>query len=140
MKKSSNNVMVFPAKNNANSNKEKQKSSSTDLSFIEEEGFKNHYLSVEMPDGSWWEIPALKIADSRASYYKDLVTDDEDDLSIYAEILSETLRDEETLIDWAENNMDWSDVCDVAHQVRSPSEIDYQEGWINGMKELVTHD
>jgi len=33
--------------------------------------------------------------------------------------------------------MDWSDVFAVARCVSQPTEIDFQEGWMNGEAEIV---
>lgn len=48
----------------------------------------------------------------------------------------ETLSNHVDLLDWAENNMNWKDVCQAAFQV-SPGKVDYQEGWVNGPKKVV---
>ena len=48
------------------------------------------------------------------------------------------MTDEYELQDWAANNMDWDDVKDYAKKADiEPIEVDYQEGWINGKKEIV---
>jgi len=39
--------------------------------------------------------------------------------------------------DWAANNMNWSDVADVAFLLAKPDAPDYQEGWVNGEKEVI---
>jgi hypothetical protein len=45
-------------------------------------------------------------------------------------------EDPDEVADWAQNNMDWDDVKDVAKLVHS-DEPDYQEGWVNGDYEVV---
>jgi DNA (cytosine-5)-methyltransferase 1 len=42
------------------------------------------------------------------------------------------------IIDWAAGNMNWDDVKDVAVEVPHLHEkVDYQEGWVNGEKDIV---
>lgn len=38
--------------------------------------------------------------------------------------------------DWAENNINWSEVVEHARLINE-GETDYQEGWVNGDKELA---
>lgn len=100
--------------------------------------FKDKYLRVTMPDGSTWDIPILIIAENRAKYYAE---NDEDFLGDVEKALEEdTLplfaSDEYEIMEWASNNMDWDDVSDFATMVEF-SDCDYQEGWINGDKEIV---
>jgi hypothetical protein len=88
-----------------------------------------------MPDCSKWDVPVSVIAQNRAEYYKDAFDGDlqrsldEDTLPLF-----EASRFE--IEDWAANNMNWSDVERVAMMTSQP-EIDYQEGWVNGGKEVV---
>lgn len=88
-------------------------------------------LRVTMPDGSEWDVPAEIIAKSRADYYCSVDGDADFD-----KVLKDSLSDDGILIDWAENEMNWEDVEEVATQV-TPAEINYQEGWVNGDKEIV---
>lgn len=90
------------------------------------------YLRVEMPDGSEWDVPARLIADDYATYYAKA-----DTAMSFDDHRADAMGDDEQLIDWAENNMNWSDVA--AHAVRFFGEQfpDYHDGWINGVKEIV---
>lgn len=88
-------------------------------------------LRVTMPDGSKWDVPAVIIARSRAEYYSQ-----KDSEADYQEIFDYTLSDNEVLQDWAENNMNWEDVKTFALLV-VPKEVDFQEGWVNGDKEII---
>lgn len=96
-------------------------------------------LRVTMPDGARYDVPADIIADHIAGEFAaergPKGTPEHD--SEFELIKAETLQNNDTLLDWAANNMNWSDVVDVAIQVESPSEIDYQDGWVNGEKEIV---
>lgn len=88
-----------------------------------------------MPDGSTWHVPVHLIADDRAHYY----AEKEDGEKTYHEEYQFTLENDDELIDWATNNMDWADVEKFASLVSRPK-VDYQEGWINGEHEVVEVD
>lgn len=94
-------------------------------------------LKITMPDGSKWTVPVMIIARNRAENYKEEFGNDvEKSLAEDTIPLFET--DDFEIIDWAVNNMNWSDV--VAHAVQLPrgaEKVDYQEGWVNGDKELI---
>lgn len=105
--------------------------------FINEGEYNELVLQVEMDDGSLWNVPATQIADSRANYYSDTADESDYDVDVYVSEFVFTLKNEEALIDWAENNMDWSDVAPFAYQVKPPRNVDYQDGWTNGMKDLI---
>ncbi|RAP23495.1 hypothetical protein C2W64_03111 [Brevibacillus laterosporus] len=62
-------------------------------------------LRVTMPDSSKWDVPAEIISKSRADYYCSVDADTDFD-----EEYEYTLSNEEELIDWAANNMNWEDV------------------------------
>ncbi len=83
-------------------------------------------LMVDMPDGSRWAVPADVIARNRDKSYGG-----DDDLYL------ETLENDDELEDWAVNNMDWADVKALAFMVRPPEPVDYEDGWINGDKEVA---
>ena len=93
-------------------------------------------LRVKMPDGSVWEVPAEVIAVSRAEYYEedhggDFMTSlNEDTIPFFK-------ASPDKIAEWAEGDMNWEDVEDVAVRVVGPDECDYQRGWINGEKRLI---
>ena len=101
---------------------------------------EDKFLKVTMPDGSKWKVPVRIIAEHRAKYYfeRDIFKSlseslKEDTLPLFEE-------DECVIEDWASNNMDWSDVEKYATRVKDKglSAEDLQEGWINGMKEIIS--
>lgn len=98
--------------------------------------FNKTMLRVTMDDGSKWDVPVMAIAENRAGNYKDEFGDDlqrslnEDTLPLFEEAGYE-------IVDWASNNMDWSDVRDRAKKVSDPPTPDYQEGWVNGDMEII---
>lgn len=90
-------------------------------------------LRITMPDGSEWEVPASLIAKHRAGYYEK-----DEDSKAYKNEFKHTMECDHELLDWAPNNMDWSDVAAHAKQVLPPNppEVDFQEAWLNGPKEI----
>lgn len=86
-----------------------------------------------MPDGSEWEVPAEVIAKNRAAYYGETEGPEVAEMEF-----KRTMKSDDELLDWAPNNMDWSDVAAHAKQVLPPNppEVDFQEAWLNGPKEI----
>jgi len=96
------------------------------------------YILVTFSNGDKYRIPGSVIAESRATHYAD--RDSEEGKSKWGEIYKEeydyTLGDDYELVDWAENNMDWSDVESVAELVMS-GDVDFEDEWCNADKEIV---
>lgn len=88
-------------------------------------------IHITMPDGSVWAVPAEVVARHRADYFAKT----EGEKWREAEY-KHALSDNCDLIEWAESNMNWEDVAKDAFQV-SPVVVDYQEGWVNGVKKVV---
>jgi hypothetical protein len=102
---------------------------------------KRKYLRVTMPDSSRWDVPASLIAESRARYYAKHDSMEESGPEydkVYREEYEYTINSDSELKDWAANNMNWSDVSANAARTKGPDMPDYQEGWVNGKKEVVT--
>lgn len=94
-------------------------------------------LRVTMPDGSKWDVPIRLIANNRAKHYKD-----EFGGSLLRSLSEDTLplfeKDHYEIKDWAANEMNWSDVRRHATKVdMRPADVDYEDGWCNGEKEIV---
>lgn len=85
-----------------------------------------------MPDRSEWEVPAEIVAKDRATYY---AKHDKD--TTYEGEFEYTMSSNFELLDWAANNMDWSDVSAHAVEVSAHEAVDFQEGWVNGYKEVI---
>ena len=84
------------------------------------------HLKVTMPDGSQYAVPVSVIHSSIKANYRE-------------HICCGDLSDESTR-EWAQNNMNWSDVQSVAVMVcPAPplSDDGKQEGWVNGKREIV---
>ena len=97
-------------------------------------------IRVTMPDGSKWDVPASHVAGNRAKYYASKVSNDPFSFEFERERKCEheyAMSDDSELIDWAANNMNWCDVRMFAKQHSPATEIDYQDGWCNGDKEVI---
>lgn len=87
------------------------------------------YMEVEMPDSSRYEIPAWLIAKSFADYYQEV--DHSSNLD-HMETFFSVLNDDDELVDWSCNNMNWEDVSEFAIKVYDGDPIDFNEGWSDG--------
>ena len=81
-------------------------------------------------DYETWDVPAQIVADSRDDHYSD---DKEDTIG---HILDKSL-DTYELLDWARSNMNWDEVEEYSTFVSVPVEQDRQDGWVNGITEIV---
>jgi len=92
------------------------------------------HLLITMPDESVWAVPVEVIAINRATSYASEFGND-----VQASLDQDTLplfnSNPFEIEDWAANNMNWSDVAAHARLIRE-GETDYQEGWVNGEKEV----
>lgn len=98
-------------------------------------------LQIDMPNGSKWGVPVDVIARNRAEHYAHEYGGD-----IEKSLIEDTMplfeKHKYEIEEWAENNMNWSDVKDCAkllvpailHEV---VECNYQDGWINGDKKII---
>jgi hypothetical protein len=97
------------------------------------------FLRVTMPDGSKWDVPVSVIARNRAEFYKDEY-DGDVEKSLKADTLPLFNENGYEIADWAANNMDWKDVKSVAKKVDAMPDCDFQDGWINGDKEIIERE
>lgn len=80
-----------------------------------------------LSNGETWEVPAHVIADDRGKYY---AKKDKD--TTYQEEYDFAILDDYEIIDWARNNMNWSDVKTHARlAVTARPDFDYAEAWVN---------
>lgn len=102
--------------------------------------YDNLEIHVTQRDGSVWAVPVMTVARDRAENYKDEFDNDversldEDTLVLFED-------DQAEILDWAANNMNWSDVASVAARAKNPAPLtirDLQEAWINGKKKVVS--
>lgn len=85
---------------------------------------KNKVLELKALDGSTWHIPVDIVIASYRAYY----TDDTDG------------PDDEQIADWAQNNMNWTDVRARARQVSDADEANMEDSWANGDMEVIEVD
>jgi len=76
------------------------------------------YLELEALDGSTWAIPILAVAMSYQAHYGEEADDD-------------------ALVDWARNDMNWADVKDHAVMTGKPDSLDMEDSWANGKLRIV---
>ncbi len=96
------------------------------------------YLRVKMSDGSKYDIPVSIIAANRADNYRNDF-DGDIDKSLKENTMPLFDSSDYEIEDWAENNMNWSDVKEYATQVVGDEgdDVDFQDGWVNGEKEII---
>jgi len=98
-------------------------------------------LRVTMPDGNKYDVPVDLIALHRAEYYAKHDTGKSSGPEFDKAIKQEfdyAMKNADEIMDWAPNNMNWSDVSEHAKKVAKPlSPEDFQEGWLNGDKEII---
>ncbi len=73
-------------------------------------------IVVPQKDGSVYHVPAHIVAASRATYYAE-----QDEDTTYDEEFKYTMGSDSELLDWAQNNMRWTDVAEQAVQAKPPS-------------------
>ncbi len=91
-------------------------------------------LMVGFSDGTLWAIPVQLIVDERDAYY---AAEKEDT----AGFISRGSLDGGEIKDWAENNMNWSDVEEFAVQLPASGvsrQHSYEMQWTNAIKEIST--
>jgi len=98
-------------------------------------------LIVTMPNRIRWSVPVCIIAEDRARHLakRDSARGYGTYDAVYAEEYANTLVDEEELLDWAANNMNWSDVQPHAlpHVELPVTDEELQDAWVNGDHEII---
>ena len=89
-------------------------------------------LKTTMPDGSVWAVPLRVIAEAYIATYDDLSARDRMDFRA-----GEAADIQAELLNYAAGNMNWSDVRTKATRVEPAPPVDFQEGWVNGRKEIA---
>lgn len=100
------------------------------------------YIHVTMPDSSVWRVRTEAVVVNRTVYYATQEQErGEDYWSTYEKEYEYAHTHDDEVLDWAANNMNWSDVADVAEMVPQPEKSltskEFQEGWVNGPKSIV---
>lgn len=89
------------------------------------------YIRVDMPDGSKWDVPAAVVATNYVDNHFGKTRN-----YVWRQSFDAVMEQPDTLLDWAESNINWSYVEPHAQKVQD-ADIDYQDGWVNGQKEVV---
>ena len=107
------------------------------------------YVRVKFSNGETYDIPDKVIANSRGKYYADKdfgeqgieEAPDPRWTNIYSKERKIVTGDDSELLDWANNNMNWSDVEQHAILIPSDSDIDKGKEWASDEKEkeVVEH-
>jgi len=102
------------------------------------------YIQVKFSDGKRYNILASIIAHERATYYANHdegeqgVEPTSEWKEVYRTEFDLTLEDNSELLDWASNNMNWSDVEGRAILIPSePKKVDYEDEWTNAKRKVV---
>lgn len=97
------------------------------------------YLRVTMSDGSEWDAPAKLIANDRARCYcsREKLGNAKAYNDLFQKEFDYAINNDAELLDWAAGNMNWLDVAMEAEQTKMPDDVDYQEGWVNGKKQII---
>lgn len=101
---------------------------------------KNANIIVDMPDGSTWLVPVMVIARHRATYYAPIDYKGNVNRSLEEDTWPLFMEDKNEVLDWAANNMNWSDVMGLAVLGSPPEPMtdeQFQEGWLNGAKRIA---
>lgn len=106
------------------------------------------HVRITFSNGETYEIPALKIGNNRGKYFADKqfghqdITEAPDPqwTNIYRAERDIAIKDNEQLIDWAENNMNWEDIeSDAVLIPVDNSDLDKHAEWLKNEKTIVAH-
>ena len=109
---------------------------------------KNKFLTVRQFDGSIYAIPAEIIAAHRTAYNTKEYNGNFEkfkeswyDLDVGTTFEEETeiafTEAEELIYEWACEHMEWSDVAAHAIKIKEPDPLDFDDAWVNGIREVV---
>ena len=90
-----------------------------------------------MPNGAVFLINAIHIAENWARYYADKEASPLEAVKVLNEEIKIVMEDPSELIDWAQNNMDWSDLSHLSSQIESSNVPDYDELYSEAQMEVV---
>lgn len=110
-----------------------------ETTYESKEPLKVKRVRIQFSDTTW-EIPAWVIARHRTQYFANKDLEDSGRVLAVVNIREEyeyAMSDDDQLIDWASNNMDWKDVADYARRVNEPTLVDRDAEWTNAEKRIV---
>lgn len=104
--------------------------------IVESPLFQKH-IFINMPDGLTYAVPVELVARNRAEYYAHKEYGGDIAKSLTEDTLPLFIDDNREILDWAINNMNWSEVEQDAIVVeRKTSKDESQEHWVNGEHEI----
>lgn len=103
-------------------------------------------LHITMPDGSVYSVPvdylwrvlaSQRLHEARSKYIAINWDTVREFTSIISQIKNEVEYDFPLFLDECIGNLGWEDIAGIAELVSEPTQVDFQEGWLNGAKKLV---
>lgn len=89
------------------------------------------YIKVTFSDNRTYHIPAEVVAKNRAEHYKD---------DGYDEEFEYAMNNDRELLDWAVDNMNWSDVEPFAVRMNDKVvEVNKEKEWLEVEKEIIEY-
>jgi hypothetical protein len=109
---------------------------------------KNKFLTVRQFNGSVYAIPAEIIAAHRVAYnikeyngnfeaFKESWYGEDVGATFEEEAEIAFAEDDGIIYDWACEHMEWSDVAAHAIQIKGPDPLDFDDAWVNGIREVI---
>ena len=93
-------------------------------------------LIVTFSDGSEWSIKIIDLIS-----LSDNLERDEDTQEIIVDTKNPLLQDEEAMMKWASDNLDWNLLSEIAEEIKRPSNgPDYLTEWKDASKKIVAWD
>ena len=94
-----------------------------------ESPLNDKHIYIDMPDGFTYAIPAMVVAQNKAS--KVSAKTGEIDYDVMVPILDDFESNEQHILDYAKAELHWKDVKDKARRLKKKQDIDYEFFWKN---------
>ena len=94
-----------------------------------ESPLNDKHIYIDMPDGFTYAIPAMVVAQNKAS--KVSVKTGELDYDVMVPILDDFESNDQHILDYAKAELHWKDVKDKARRLKKKQDIDYEYFWKN---------
>ncbi|QHW35796.1 hypothetical protein GZH47_33425 (plasmid) [Paenibacillus rhizovicinus] len=92
------------------------------------------YMQVRMPDGSLWQFPIEVVATHKGE-------NDDCEVDYVPDAVELAMKEsDDVLINWAINEMHWSDLAPHAEQIEPPTTTDYERAWMNSEPKIVDYN
>lgn len=95
-------------------------------------------IKIDMPDGFTYGVPVERIARHRAERYADKEYGGDIGQSLREDTLPLFDAHKDEIVDWAINNLNWSDVSQYAVVLdKKLQKVDMEGAWVNGEHTLI---